>query len=220
MNCDELDYRVRSFPSRYFENFDYVWKWKISVEENGKSILDEEHLSEAYRRLSKILPKWQTYRNGENVSPYKTLKESVHNISGVYNEIREYSLLEFKDIPVNSLQRVWHELGRVKEFEGRVNNFGSYYAIAACKPLLLIWGQTPAFDSKVRENLPADYGIKKLDFRLSFEQWYNAMNMISDDLTKLPECKTMIEKKSYERYGVSRPIPFGRYLDIYYWIGN
>lgn len=220
MNCDELRNRILSFPCRYFENFDHVWEWKVSVEDDENSILDEEHIGEAYNRLSKILPKWQTYRNGENVSPYKTLKESVHNISGVYNEIREYSLLEFKDIPVNSLQRVWHELGRVKEFEGRVNNFGSYYAIAACKPLLLIWGQTPAFDTRVRENLPSDYGIGKFDFRISFQQWYNSMILLSDDLKSRPECVKIIEVMSNERYGDGRPIPYGRYLDIYYWTGK
>lgn len=220
MNCNELEKRVRSFPSRYLDNFDYVWKWKISIEKKGESIFNEEHLSEAYRRLSNILPKWQTYRNSENSYPYRTLKESLQNIVSSYKEIRAHSLLEFGDISEKALQRVWHELGRVKEFEGRRNSNGSYYAIAACKPLLLIWGQTPAFDSRVRENLPAKYEIKKFDFRLSFEQWYRAMIMISDDLKRLPECVAVIEKMSCEIYRVGRPIPYGRFLDIYYWIGK
>lgn len=220
MNCDELENRVRSFPSGYLDNFDYVWKWKVLVEENGSSVLDGGRLSEAYRRLAKILPKWQTYRNGENSSPYRTLKESLQNITRSYYEIRACSLLEFGDIPEKALRNVWHELGRVKEFEGRKNNYGFYYAIAACKPLLLIWGQTPAFDSRVRENLPTKYGIKKFDFRLSFKQWYNAMTMISDDLNRSLECVTMIKNLSYGRYGVGRPVPYGRYVDIYYWTGK
>ena len=83
MNCDELENRISSFPSRYLDNFDYVWKWKVSIEERGDSILDEEHINEAYRRLSKILPKWQTYRNGENSSPYRTLKK----IASKYRQI-------------------------------------------------------------------------------------------------------------------------------------
>ena len=220
MNCDELENRVLSFPNRYLDNFDYVWKWKVSIEEKGGSILNEEYLGEAYRRLLKILPKWQTYRNGENSSPYRTLKESLLNIVRSYNDIHAYSLLEFGDIPEKALRNVWHELGRVKDFEGHRKSNGFYYAIAVCKPLLLIWGQTPAFDSKVRGNIPTDYGIKKFDFRLSFEQWYNAMTKISDDLNRLPECVTVIKKMSNERYGVDRPIPYGRYLDIYYWTGK
>jgi len=205
---------------KYIENFDYVWNWKVSIEEAGNSILDDKHFSEAFWRLSKILPKWQTYRNAENSMPYQTLKESLQNIIETYNEIRAYSLLEFRDIPEKMLRFIWHELGRVKEFEGRTNDNGYYYAIAACKPLLLIWGQTPAFDSKVRENLPGDYGIKKYDFRFSYKRWYEAMTMMSDDLQRRSECIATMENISHNRYGANKPVPYGRYLDIYYWKGK
>jgi len=57
MNCDELENRIRSFPKKYLENFDYVWNWKVSIEEAGNSIFDDKHFSEAFWRLSKILPK-------------------------------------------------------------------------------------------------------------------------------------------------------------------
>ncbi len=220
MNCDELRDRMLSFPRRYLENFDHVWRWKVSVEDKVTSVLDEDHRNEAFKRLVKILPKWQTYRNGENDSPYKTLKESLQNISGVYNEIKNYSLLEFDEIPIKSLQQIWHEFGRVKEFEGKTNNNGIYYAIAACKPLLLIWGQTPAFDTKVRENFPREYEVKKLDFRMPFKQWYSVMTRISDDLNKRPDCIEAMEEMSHERYGEDKLIPYGRYLDIYYWKGK
>ena len=162
MNCDELRNRMRMFPHRYLDNFDHVWRWKVSVEDKVGSILTDTHRDEAFKRLSRILPKWQTYRNGENNSPYKTLKESLKNISEAYNEIRSYSLLEFDEISIKSLEKIWHEFGRVKEYEGRVNSNGFYYAIAACKPLLPVWGQTPAFDTKVRENFPKKLGKKKL----------------------------------------------------------
>lgn len=93
----------------------------MSVEDEVSFVLEEEHRDEAFKRLVKILLKWQTYRNGENDSPYRTLKESLQNISGVYDEIRACSLLEFGEIPAKTLQRIWHEFGRVKEFEGRTN---------------------------------------------------------------------------------------------------
>lgn len=220
MNCDELRDRMLSFPRRYLANFDHVWNWKVSVEDEVSSVLDEAHRNEMFKRLVKILPKWQTYRNGKNDSPYRTLKESLQNISGIYNEIREYSLLELDEIPINSLQHIWHELGRVKEFEGRINTNGIYYAIAACKPLLLIWGQIPAFDTKVRENFPREYGVKKIDFRMPFKQWYNAMMMISNDLNRRPECIEAMMKMSHKRYGDDKLIPYGRFIDIYYWTGK
>jgi hypothetical protein len=116
-------------------------------------LLDKDHIRETYARLSSILPKWQTYRNGENGSPLKTLGESLQNISGAYDAIRGYSLLEFENIPEEPLRKIWHELGRVKEYEGQMNEEGNYYAIAVCISLLLIWGQTPAFDSNVRKNM-------------------------------------------------------------------
>lgn len=192
----------------------------MSAENEISFVLDEEHRDEAFKRLVKILPKWQTYRNGKNDSPHWTLKESLQNISGVYDKIRAYSLLEFGEIPVKSLQLIWHELGRVKEFEGRTNRNGIYYAIAACKPLLLLWGQTPAFDTKVRENFPRGYGVRKTDYRMPFKQWYDAMTMISDDLNRRPECVAAIEEMSHERYGEDKRVPYGRFLDIYYWKGK
>lgn len=220
MNSNELRDRMLLFPRRYLENFDHVWKWKVSVEGEVSSILDEDHRNEAFKRLEKILPKWQTYRNGKNDYPYRTLKESLQNISRVYKEIREFSLLDFNEIPIKSLQYIWHELGRVKEFEGSTNTNGIYYAIAACKPLLLIWGQTPAFDSKVRDNFPREYGVKKYNYHMTFGKWHNAMTMISDDLNKRPECIEAMEEMSHERYGDDKLIPYGRYLDIYYWKGK
>ena len=106
MNCNELKENMLSFPRRYLENFDHVWRWRVSVEDEVSFLLEEEHRDEVFKRLVKILLKWQTYRNGENDSPYRTLKESLQNISGVYDEIRACSLLEFGEIPAKTLQRI------------------------------------------------------------------------------------------------------------------
>ena len=57
MQCEELITRLKNFPTRYFQNFDHVWKWKLRVENEDISILDDEHIREAHRRLSSILPK-------------------------------------------------------------------------------------------------------------------------------------------------------------------
>jgi len=218
MDCHQLPYRIQKFPNRYFLNFDYIWRWKIETDAKNPSILDAKHINETYRRLTKILPKWQTYRNGENSDPLSTLRDSLQNISDSYNQICEYSLLKFEEIPEKSLEHIWHELGRVKEFEGKKNERGYYYVIAVCKPLLLIWGQTPAFDSKVRKNLPGKYGISNYKFKITFHEWYELMTKISRELINNNDCVKLINDLNYERYGVSNPVPYGRYLDIYYWI--
>ena len=134
--------------------------------------------------------------------------------------MRDFSLLDLKEIPEKPLKDIWQELGRVKEFEGERNSGGHYYAIAVCKPLLLIWGQTPAFDSKVRKNLPLSYRIPKYRSRLIFDEWYNAMKKLSEDLSRDSDCVKLIQKESLKRYTVDDPVPYGRYLDIYYWIGK
>jgi len=116
-------------------------------------ILDSNHIIEAYERLCAILPRWQTYRNGRNAEPIATLQTSLDNMSKDYDVLRHYTLLDFERIPVEILENVWNELGRVKEYEGRQNDGGYYSIIAVTKPLLLMWGQTPAFDSYVRKHM-------------------------------------------------------------------
>jgi len=132
-DIEKLKSRIDSFPSRYMKNFDYVWKWKIRIESNGSAnIFDDKHRGEAYRRLCTILPKWQTYRNGDNADPLRTLKESLANISEAYNQLRTYTMLDFDSIPFETLETVWHELGRVKEYNGKRNEYGPYSIISVC----------------------------------------------------------------------------------------
>ena len=58
-------------------------------------------------RLSKILNRWQTYRNGDNTDSVGTLNESLRNISEAYYQIKDYSLLDFKKIPIEPLAEIW-----------------------------------------------------------------------------------------------------------------
>ena len=217
---DQLSSRIASFPKEYMTNFDYVWKRKIKVEINKSShILDENNIKEFYNRLSFILPKWQTYRNGDNANPLKTLRESLANISDAYDQIRKFTILEFDEVPRKALEVIWHELGRVKERNGEKNKSGSYFAISVCKPLLLLWGQTLAFDSKVRKCLPKNYGITSYFSKWTLETWIKTMRKTSHDLKANPELVDFIDKESERRYGKEAIVPYGRFLDICYWVG-
>lgn len=203
------------------ENFNYLWRWKIEIESNESGhILDANHRNETYRRLCDILPKWQTYRNGDNSNPLGTLRDTLRNISEAYNQIRRHTLLEFDEVPHESLEIMWDELGRVKENDGNRNDNSCYFVIAVCKPLLLMWGQTLAFDSKVRRHCPQVYGVPRYSARWNLEQWASVMHKFSKHLNDNINCVEAIRTESERRYGMNFMVPYGRFLDIYYWEGH
>lgn len=207
--------KLTSFPSHYMKHFDSFWKWKLKVETDHKHILDINHLEEAYGKLCYILPRWQTYRSGGNLHPLITLKASLEKISDEYNQIRKYSLLEFNDIPRQLLELIWNELGRVKEYNGNRNDAGCYYIIAICKPLMLLWGQTLAFDSNVRKHTP--WYVSKTRTRWTFGEWKKVMEKFQESLQEDSEIVDFFKIKSLEKYGNDSFVPYGRFLDIYYY---
>ena len=149
--------RFKSFFSHYNSwlwDFIDFWKWKLEIETDGKHILDDNFREKTFRKLSFILPRWQTYRPFSSSQCLRILKNSLERVSDAYSTIKGYSLLEFNEIPDEPLELIWHELGRTKEEHGNKNHGGWYYTVAVCKPLMLLWGQTLAYDSIVRENVP------------------------------------------------------------------
>ena len=68
----------------------------------------------------------------------RRLKDSLKRIADDYDQIRSYSLLEFKLTPERPLRKIWHELGRIKEPDGKRNPFGEYFVVAITKPLMLL----------------------------------------------------------------------------------
>ena len=213
--------RINSFPEEYMNNFDYIWRRKVEIEsQNDVSILDERYIDETYRRLNYILPKWQTYRPKDNRLCLRVLKKSINEISASYNALRRFSLLTFEDILMEVLESIWHELGKVKECDGETNQYGSYSIISICKPLLLIWGQTLAFDSKVIKNMPKKYGINKHSNNWNLREWKRVMTSISKDLNQDKKVIDFMKKRSTEWYGKDTPVPYGRLLDIYYFEGS
>jgi hypothetical protein len=217
---NEFQQRLSLFPVNYSQNFKHFWNWKCIVEKNGSNILDEANIDEAYKRLRYILPKWQTYRPSSNPFTFLTLKESLRNISQEYNIIREYTLLEFDIIPKKSLEKIWNELGRVKEKDGEYNSLNEYYIIAICKPLMLLWGQTLAFDKKVRSNIPKTIKFSRYKFRWRFNQWHTTLKTISQMVKQNNKLVQFIKENTKKRYKKDLIVPYGRYLDIYYWVGG
>lgn len=213
---DEFKIKLATFP--HWRNFDYVWKWKINIESIASAhVLDENHKKETYNRLCTILPRLQTYRNGNNSEALKTLKSSLDNISEEYNKLRSYTLLDFDKIPFEILEKIWHELGRVKEKDGNRNAGGYYSIISISKPLLLMWGQTPAFDSHVRKNIPKSYDIPKYACNWKLDEWIKIMKKLSKNLYADERLLGLMNEESEKRYGKKAIVPYGRFFDILYW---
>jgi hypothetical protein len=204
-------YEQRSSP--YHSQFNDFWKWKIGIEQNSRAqILDHEHINDACERLLSILPGWQTYR-GVDCDYRRRLPFSLSNIVDAYDQIREYNLLDFDKIPSEPLELIWHELGRVKTESGNRTADGEYFVIAVCKPLMFIWGQTLPFDSKNRDNMFIPYGAS-----WDFEWWRQTLEGLQKDLLGNMAVASYCKEKAIQIYNSDYVVPYGRFLDIYYYV--
>lgn len=201
----------------YAGDFEGFWRWKLRTEAKNDSILDDSHRRETYHRLCLILPGWLTYRPYDSAVCLRILRDSLRNMCDAYNQVRSYTLLEFDKIPDEPLRLIWHELGRAKEDDGKKNPAGYSYIVSICKPLMFLWGQTLAFDSLVRENAPSRYNIPKSN-QWSFENWARVMEKIQQDLKQSSEVVDFFKEISTEKYGTDSIVPYGQFLDLYYWV--
>ena len=215
------------------------WDGKARIEnDGGHHILDNLHFNQTLDKLINILPTWKTYRNAQ-CDWRKELPRSLKHIVESYDQIRKFSLLDFNDIPKTHLENIWNELGRVKEPEGQKRPEGDYYLIAVCKPLLFLWGQTPALDSINRKNIrnelnilsykPVSSNRPRLYHRVplyprvpstsrwSFEDWRELMKWFQKQLNDAPDIKKYCTEEFHEWTSKNELIPWGRYLDIYYY---
>lgn len=228
VDLEQFRFRLQSFACKYpgYEtdpyDFDEFWRWKLRVETQNEHILDDTHRRQTYLRLRRALPKWRTYRPYNSATCLRILEDSLGKISNAYNKIRSYSLLEFNEVPDKPLKLIWNELGRVKERGGNRNSRRYYYIVAVSKPLIFLWGQTLAFDSRVRAHIPRfnfhSYVIK--DTRWSFRTWKRVMESFQEDLAREPEVVGLFKEESLRRYGTDHTVPYGRFLDIYYFEGG
>jgi len=193
--------------------FDGFWRWKLEIETQKDHILDDAHRREAYRRLWTILPRWQTYRPTKSTVCLRILEDSLGKMADAYNQIRSYSLLEFDEVPNKQLELIWHELGRVKEKDGKRDLYGYYSIVSVSKHLMFLWGQTLAFDSKVRARIP--YNAPKGN-RWCLEDWKRVMRSFQEDLRRDRETLDAFNRESLRRYGTCSIVPHGRFFDIYY----
>jgi len=202
---------------KYDFQFNDFWLWKKNIEETHAGILDDRNFEEANKKLRKILSSWQTYRGTKNNYPYRDLKKALKNIEGSINEIKNVSLPELSSSDIlNDLEIIWHELGSVKEPNGEKCDDGKYFIIAICKPLMLLWGQTLAFDARVRFGLSRCFETRYDDRKWGFSKWVEILMGISDQIGENIELLDFMNDEAEIRYGKNAIIPYGRFIDIYY----
>jgi hypothetical protein len=198
------------------------WENKARIEKRGNHhLLDDNNFTETCDYLLEELPKWQTYRYVA-CNWRSELPSALKAIRNEYDQIRRYSLLDFDKVPVEPLIKIWHELGRVKEdWAGSKNQEGVYYVIAICKPLLFLWGQTPPLDSVNRREIKASLRpksrLKIQGTRWSFSDWHNLMLFLQGQLKNTPETISYCKKIFYKGLSRNSLVPWGRFLDIYYY---
>ena len=124
--------------------------------------------------------------------------------------------MEFSEIPDGPLELIWHELGSVKTVGGK-NPRGYYLVMPTTKPLMFLWGQTLAFDSIVRGCMPRFDILGLSDNSWSLRTWKKVMARFQQSLKQNPEVADLFKEVSRKEYGTDAIIPYGQFLDLYYW---
>ena len=212
----KFDRKYCSFNKKYESDFDTFWRWKIHVESDNAHILDKMHFNETFHKLSRVLSGWQYARGADAESDvWNNLKDSLWKISSEYAELRQFSLLDLENIDIRLLEKIWNQMCSIKEYHNQPTDTPLIMSIG--KPLMLLWGQTTALDSKVRKNLYNEYSLTFFNVnRWTFKQWLGSLYLNYKFLKENSYFIDVIDKKSLEKYGVTQPVPYGRFLDIYY----
>lgn len=196
-------------------SFGEFWRWKLAAENKTSHILSLENIDTAYNKLSVTMQKWQWTRPFGIEKLASGLRRSLTNIQKTYNQLRQYSLLEIEEIPDNLLKDVWHEIGSIKTF-GK-NSSGYYLVMGATKPLMFLWGQTPAFDSVVRKRMPK-FGMTGLTSDYwSFEAWKKVLVKLKENLEQQHGLIEFLRTTSQKEYNTTQIVPYGQFIDLYYW---
>jgi hypothetical protein len=226
INLEEFESRFQSFRKVDSETYPYgfgeFWRWKLRTENKRKHILDAEHVKETHDRLSQTLKAWQWHRPDRfSEALARRLLDGLEKIRDAYNQIRSYSLLEFNEIPNEPLEFIWHELGCIKTGGSR-NPPGYYLVMPTTKPLMFLWGQTLAFDSIVRPIVRArmlKFDISRLsDNYWDYATWKKVMGRFQESLKQQPNVVDFFKEVSRKEYGADSTVPYGQFLDLYYWV--
>ena len=194
-----------------FTNF---WFYKLKIENETNHILDKEHIERTISKLGNILKKWDWNRPYSFEDCFRKLSQSLTRISESYNRIRYFSLKDFDKIHEQELRNIWKELGSIKETQD--NNLGQLI-MPITKPLMILWGQTPTFDSVTRDDIWFSNYKEFKNPRWNYSFWIHIMKELSNFIKQNQKVDETFQQTALKKYGTDRIIPYGRFFDIYFY---
>ena len=224
IDIQEFEKRYTTFEKLDNANYPYTfkrfWSYKLKVENKDSHILDRENRTKTATPAWDIYLKlWKWHEPNEFDPCFKKMEKSLETISDSYDRIRHFNLTEFDMIPENDLRRIWNEFSQIKDENNKSNFIGEIVETIA-RPLMLLWGQTPAFDSVVRTKMVLSNCPGFSNQRWEFRLWLRVMNELQQILNDNSELVAAFRKKSQEKYGIATIVPYGQFFDLYYWIEN
>jgi hypothetical protein len=216
INVEEFKKKYKVFESIDQKNspntFSRFWKYKLGVENEHAHIIDRYHLTETLSKLMPTLKIWRWHRPYDFDYCSKLFQSAVEKISDSYTKIRNFSLLKLDEIPLSELKKIWDSLGTIED-----RKYGKL-VMKITKPLMFLWGQTPAFDTVVRANMPLINLRGFQNTRWNFNLWMDALKRLQVYLCQNAEVEECFRKMSIEKYGTDTVIPYGQFFDLYYWV--
>jgi len=197
-----------------FSNF---WNYKLKIENETNHILDEDNIERTLSKLGNILKKWDWNRPYSFEECFQRLSQSLTRISEPYNRIRQFNLKNFDKIPKNELRIIWKELGSIKESQDNLNNKQGQLIVPITKPLMILWGQTPTFDSVIRNNMWLFKYKEFTNSRWNSSFWIHIMDELCDFLKRNKNVDEVFRRTAENKYGTDQPVPYGRFFDIYFY---
>lgn len=219
ISAKEFEKKYSEFEKLDFENrphtFHGFWSYKLKVEKQSGHLLDKEHFNETVTKLAPILKIWRWHRPYEFDECFEPLKKSLRAISEDYNRIRKFSLLEFDKVPAKEMEKIWNELSSCKPQTNYA--YTGELVMAITKPLMFLWGQTPAFDSIVRKKMPLFTVSGFKNCRWEFSLFSTVLKKLQRVLLANTELLASMSETSIEKYGTDAVIPYGQFIDLFFW---
>jgi hypothetical protein len=218
IDTDEFEKRYREFEKLDFANrphtFHDFWRRKLAIEKQEAHLLDVGNINETLSKLGPVLKIWLWHRPYEFEYCFERFKTAIVKIPSSYDKIRKFTLLEFNQAPREELEKIWDEFGAVKP-QGEYDE--GELVMTITKPLMFLWGQTPAFDLVVRGKMPI-FDVKGFRYgRWEFDTWIDVMKKLQKYLIGNANVLDSFKKTSIDKYGTDVEVPYGQFFDLYYW---
>lgn len=210
--------RIGQFQNQYPASpYDVFWNRRVRIESQGESVLDDANIAATAKALTDMLSGWgRMGRTGvpsghpmtqllTTVRPFYQAIAGVALGSGMMPTVRPALAACY-----SSLVGVTNQSSAYPDSSG-----GDLFVAGKSKALMLLWGQTPGFDSKVRR------GLKKMTHPLHptiGERRWSAAKFcdVLEELDRWVQAWPS-QNGGFQFKNLYPGLPIGRIVDIVYW---